>query len=448
MTSIAPWPAKFPTRADAPAFAVARRGGLVWLFALSCFLPYPAIAIGNRTGLQISHVLTALAIPALLLRPPGRTLWALLLILAPVYLSGFVNAMRPATVEVDVLPKEVLATTLAVCVLWPSSWLAERRRFRLALAAAAAATVLHAVVGLIQVEAFTRDEFPMLFLYRNPSFKNMENWAASYARYMKRPCGLFPEPSAMAAGLGPWLVVLAGISAAPGDARGLGLTRRDRQLYGAASAAGLLLLALSRSGAALAIMAGILIACLGQARGLLRSVKPGTWLGAGLLLVGALAAAAYVTSTVGSGLDQRVEASWGLRGLSIVTGMTANTEPLDLAFGVGPGQSTAVVRRLLSWFPLPEGQDDMAVWSLSVAYYMENGLIGGAAIVAVLLTAARSVARSSALALGVGALLAWVVGVGVTTSYLHLSSVWLFLGALLNWDKIFPVGARAEGAPP
>lgn len=445
MTFIAPSPV------DAPARVAARDRGLwlVGLFTLACFLPYPAVAIGARTGLQISHVLMALAIPALLLRPPGRTLLALLLILGPVYLSGFVNAMRSATAEADVLPKEALATTLAVCALWPSAWLAERGRFRVALAAAAAATLLHAAVGLIQVESFSRNEFPFVVLYRNPSFKNMEAWADSYARYMKRPCGIFPEPSAMAAGLGPWLVVLAGLSIAPaGGSGGPVSRRRDRRLFAAATAAGVLLLALSRSGAAPAIMAGVAFACLGQLRHRARALKPGALLGIGLLLAGALAAVAYIASTVGAGLDERVEASWGLRGLSIVTGLTANTEPLDLIFGVGPGQSTAVVRRLLSWCPLPVGQDDMAVWSLSVAYYMETGLIGAAAIGAVLLMAVRSVARSSAAALGLGALLAWVVGVAFATSYMPLSSVWLFLGALLNWDSIFPAGARAEGVAP
>ena len=41
---------------------------------------------------------------------------------------------------------------------------------------------------------------------------------------------------------------------------------------------------------------------------------------------------------------------------------------------------------------------------------------------------------SSAVVLGLAAAAVWLAGVGVTTSYYHLSLVWLFLGLLLHWD--------------
>ena len=49
-----------------------------------------------------------------------------------------------------------------------------RERFGEVLAAACAAIVVHALIGLYQVYSFAHDEFPLLFLYRNPSFKSME----------------------------------------------------------------------------------------------------------------------------------------------------------------------------------------------------------------------------------------------------------------------------------
>lgn len=443
MTSIAPWPAERAAAPQArePAPGADRGAGFVRLFVLACFLPYPALAIGRRTGLQLSHALAAAAVPALAARPPRRGLAALLLVLGPVALSGFVNAMRNGTAEAEVMPKEAVSLALAVSALWPAGWLADRGRFRAALGAVAAAVFLHAAVGAVQVEAFSRDEFPLLFVYQNPSFKSLEGWATFYARYMKRPCGLFPEPSALAAALGPWVVVLTGLAL---DPAALGLSRRDRRLYAAAAVAGVALLTASRSGAALAVLLGVAVAAGGRAV----LVRPRSW-AAALLVAGVLACGAgFMGSFSDTALDDRIESSWGLRGQSIVTGLTANTRPLDLVFGVGPGQSTAVVRRLLAGFFLPEGQDDMAVWSLAVTHYMENGLVGAAGMAVVLAAAARAVARSSAAALGLGGLLAWLVGVTVTTSYMHLSPLWLFLGVLLEWDRIFPGRPRAGGATP
>jgi hypothetical protein len=80
----------------------------------------------------------------------------------------------------------------------------------------------------------------------------------------------------------------------------------------------------------------------------------------------------------------------------------------------------------------------MAVFSLAVAFYMENGLLGALAILGVVCLTIRSILRSSAVALGLCGLGTWLFGTGVTTSYLPLSSLWLFLGALLSWDHLFP----------
>ena len=58
--------------------------------------------------------------------------------------------------------------------------------------------------------------------------------------------------------------------------------------------------------------------------------------------------------------------------------------------------------------------------------------------IAVLTMVLLAMVRSSAVLLGLGALATWLVGVMATTSYMHLSAIWLFLGAMLNWDQLFP----------
>ena len=85
--------------ADMRAVPPARRGWswTAWLFAFAYFFPYPALAIGGNTGLQVSQVAALAAIPFLVARPPGRSFWAMLLLLGPV----FVSILSPFPLEID-----------------------------------------------------------------------------------------------------------------------------------------------------------------------------------------------------------------------------------------------------------------------------------------------------------------------------------------------------------
>ena len=95
--------------------------------------------------------------------------------------------------------------------------------------------------------------------------------------------------------------------------------------------------------------------------------------------------------------------------------------------------------------PIPKSQETVAIWSVAVCYYAETGLLGAAALLAVLAMAVGAIARSSAVLLGLCALGSWLVGVVVTTSYFPLSPVWLFLGVVLSWDRLFPRAALMRG---
>jgi hypothetical protein len=412
-------------------------------FALSCFFPYPALALGGNTGLQVSQGLALAGAPFLCARSPGKPLLALLLLLVPVYLSALLALVSGESPSAAVLQKESVALTLAFLVLWPSEWVAVRDRFRLVLAAAGAAVVVHAAIGPYQVYSFAKGEFPLLFPYKNPSFKSMEEWAKVYVTYIQRPCGLFPEPSAMAASLSPWLVLLAGLLIDPARAQALGW--KGRRLATAAVAFGFLLIALSRSGSAFPTTAAVAALCAAKVPGWSRSFGVRKFLTLAVVLAAALGVGGHAAYRLSGGLEDRVESSWGLRALSIEAGLSANTDPMTLAVGVGPGQSTPVVRRQLAWVPLPEDQDELAVFSLAVCYYMETGLIGAPALAAVLAMALRAVVRSSAVVLGVCSLGSWLVGVTATTIYMALSAVGLFLGVRLTWDRLFP--QRAAAAP-
>jgi len=432
--------------ADTRAVPPARRGWsrAAWLFAFACFFPYPALAIGGNTGLQVSQAAALAAIPFLVARPPGRSFRAILLLLGPVFVSMFLNHMFVDVPSPDVLVKQSIGTALAVLVIWPADWLADRDLFREVLAAAGAAIVLHSLIGLLQLYSFSKDQFPLLFLYVNPSFNSMQEWAEEYALYVKRPCGLFPEPSAMAASLGPWTVLLAGLLLNPGLRRRLGWRRAWPVIPPVAC--GCLMLALSGSGSTFALMAALLVICAGEVWRMVHAPRPSQLVMVALVLLSVASVLGYAISQLGSEhLESRIDSSWGLRAASIRMGLTLNSDPLNVAVGVGPGQSSPIIMSHWSGPPISKTQKDVAIFSMAVSYYAETGLLGAAALLAVLAMAVGAITRSSAVLLGLCAFGSWLVGVVVTTSYCALSPVWLFLGVVLSWDRLFPRAILMKG---
>ena len=300
--------------ADMRAVPPARRGWsrAAWLFAFAYFFPYPALAIGRTTGLQVSQVAALAAIPFLVARPPGRSFWAILLLLGPVFVSTFLHHMFADIPSPDLLVKVSIALALAVLVIWPADWLADRDLFREVLAAAGAAIVLHLLIGLLQLYSFSKNQFPLLFLYVNPSFMSVQEMYVGYALYNKRPCGLFPEPSAMAASLGPWTVLLAGLLLNPGLRRRLGWRRAWPVIPPVAC--GCLLLALSESGFTFTLMAALLVICAGEVWRMVHAPRPSQLVMLALVLLSVVSVLNYAISQLGSGrLESRIDYSWGLR---------------------------------------------------------------------------------------------------------------------------------------
>ena len=303
--------------ADMRAVPPARRewSWAAWLFAFACFFPYPALAIGNSMGLQVSYAAALAAIPFLVARPPGRSFRALLLLLGPLFVSMFLNHMFADVPLPDNLVKTPIGLALTVLVIWPADWLADRDLFREVLAAAGAAIVLHSLIGLLQLDSFSKGQFPLLFLFVNPSFSWTQEVADNYARYNKRPCGLFPEASAMAASLGPWVVLLAGLLLNPGLRRRLGWRRAWPVIPPVAS--GCLLLALSQSGSTFALMAALLVICAGEVWRMVHAPpRPSQLVMVALVLLSVASVLGYAIPQLGSGnLQGRIDISWGLRGL-------------------------------------------------------------------------------------------------------------------------------------
>jgi hypothetical protein len=426
----------------------------VFLFAFVCFLPNPALPIGGNTGLQAGQIMALLSLPVALLMsglPTRQTLVSLVLLL-PVLLSCFLVVLTDRAISNEVVFKSTVATALVFVVLVPAGKVVNKRYTMSLLSGVAWAVVLNAVVGFYQAYRFAQDELPLAGLYQNPSFNNfMNSDPERYALYVKRPFGLFPEPSAMAASIGPWLILFVGLLLYPKLRREMTRGALARLLL--AVVCGLGLIIMSRSGYTIWLLAGLVLVILPYLkRHVLRLYRPGSlFVLMALVLVGA-ALVALSVAHVGSRLDIQENSSWSARLASIVWSFTyLGTSLGNMLYGVGSGQSYLILQSTGS-SSLPAasfgGLPVDAVWSVVVGYILETGLLGALALALVLIMVMRAIVRSSARLVGFSCLGAWLAGVVFTTSYLPLLPIWLLLGVLLGWDRIFQPRATANGLGP
>ncbi len=427
----------------------------VFAFAFIAFVPNPALPIGSSTGVQAGQLLAIASVPAFVVLGsfPRRHTQVLLVLLAPVLLAGMVALLARRAFADDVVLNNVVATVLIMTVLIPAGSAVRAHHLPPLLCGAATAILANALLGLYQLYAFAQDVFPFPGLYQNPSFLSVISTDPNpWATYVKRPFGIFPEPSAMAASTGPFLVLFLALLLRR-DLRAR-VTPRVRALLAVALVAGAALVVLARSGYAAFLMAGFLLVALPAIRDAVRRLHrlSGLLTVAAVVVVGVLVATAAL-SVLGARVESEVEGSggesWPLRSASIVQGVTylGRSVP-DLLFGAGPGQSSLALESLGAVGAGLGGETGRAaVWSATGTYLHEAGLVGLAALVAALAVMVRAIARSAAASVGAVCLLAWFAGVSVTTSYLSLLPVWLFFAMLLGWDLLFVRGRGSHDDP-
>jgi len=426
----------------------------IFLFALICFVPNPALPIGQSTGLQAAQIMALLYLPVLFLTsglPRRQTLVALLLFL-PVVVSCFFVVLTDSAISTEVVFKAMGATALVHVVLVSAGKVVNKKYTVSLLSGVAWAIVLNAVLGFYQAYRFAQDEFPLPGLYQNPSFDNFIGGdPEEYALYVKRPFGLFPEPSAMAASIGPWLILLVGLLLYPKLRPGI--TRGTLAQLLLAVVCGVVLIILSRSGFTIWLLAGLLLVILPYLKDqVLRLNRPRSLFRlTTVVLVGAALVAVSVVY-VGSRLDIQENSSWSVRLASLVWSLTyLGTSLSNMIYGVGPGQSYLILQSSGS-SSLPAasfgGLPVSAVYSWATSYILEMGLLGALALALVLIMVLRAIVRSSARLVGFSCLGAWLGGVVLTTSYRPLFGIWLLLGVLLGWDRIFQARATTSGLGP
>lgn len=431
-----------------PARPALSRLGVVFtfVFVFSCFFPNPALPVGSSTGLQLSQALALLFLPVMLvIGLPKRHTLALLLVTLSLAASGFYVVLTGRAITDGVVVKVTAATVLALLPLLPVGWLLYKGYALHVLRAVAWGIIANSLWGAYQLYSFSRNTFPMIWIYQNPSYGDfIQSLEVEWALYVKRAFGFFPEPSAMSASIGPWLVLMVGLLMYPGLLDGI--TAKTKALLWAALILGLALIMTSQSGFMLPLMASLLVVALPMLfRLLIRAYRPGNMLLLVILGVSGVVLAIIAVSYLGDRLDFQND-SWQQRGQSILWGIFyLGTDPGVFLFGVGPGQSYEMLSQAGGEETLSSGS---AVWSVTVNHLQEQGLVGGLALLAVFGVMLNAIIRSGSRMVGLACLMAWSAGVILTTSYISLSPIWLFMGALLLWDHLFaPSSAKKDEDP-
>ncbi len=406
-------------------------------FGFCCFMPYAAVSVGANTAVQSGNLLSILImLPMLVMSWRGRRFWIIPALVAPLVLSTAVVAFTGGDLHISINTLFAWAlsaiTLIAMQVLGPLLFLH-------LLAGVAAAAVVHALFGVWQYFAFQAGYFPLDWFFQNKSFLSIQDNLDIIVRYIQRPFGLFPEPSAMSASLAPfvllWFAMLGG------------LVRLRRQpprslmiLFTLAACGSLALMILSRSGhTAITLAAGAVLAVVWFKRS---RATPGNALAILIALGVVLPMVIYFAADA---LDDRMggaemgNSSWAERSSSMLIGLKLVGQGGIPAvfFGLGTGMMAPLMQKLYGL---------EAVWSITLTYFYETGLIG---LLATLLIGRHLLLKWKQSAFDpvfAAIFFVWIVGITITTSYVQLLPIWLAVGLLVMWNDIIEPAGVARAA--
>jgi hypothetical protein len=415
-----------------------RRARVSAVLSFSSFFVFPAIPIGHTGALTIPLAMAALLAFAWMWRLDASDWRPFAWMMAPPLVSGFVVLLVGSALAPDVVPKAILSLAMAFIVVVPARHLIRAGHGEQFLLGAALAVLVQSALGAYQSIAFDRGTFPFAGLMAtNPGQAMTPDQMETYVAYIQRPFGLFAEPSAMAACVGPWLAVMS-TALFTGRSR----SRRQGAILALALASGLALVVTSRSGQAAPTVAGAAVPAVWAAFSSRRSafVRGATLLlGVGMVC----AATVWLMNNAAARFKYSENESWQGRLESIQLAVESLQSPEHLLVGVGPGQSVA---HLTSTALKDRVYGEIgAVASITLAYAMETGLLGLVCMLWVGALIARSIWASRARLAGAACGIAWLVGVAFATTYSQQPALWTAMAMLLSWDSVF--GARAAGRP-
>src|SRR3954469_25230651 len=133
---------------DARLAAVQRRRALLaGAMGFFCFMPYPALNIGNTTAIQLGNVLTLLmALPVLVVSWKRRPFWIVPLLLAPLCLGALHVALTSSGADAITSFKSINVWTISAVAVLATQLYAPAYALEM-LTGVALATLAHVAVG-------------------------------------------------------------------------------------------------------------------------------------------------------------------------------------------------------------------------------------------------------------------------------------------------------------
>lgn len=401
--------------ADAPAAPVPFSPRVAILIVLTLF-PYLALPVGDSTNLPLAS-LFAVAFAREIMGRPRLLVPFLVLSLGPIlmlYVQFLLGRSLGWVIHAGVWFFQVLPFVAVAAAVVVSA-----HTVRITLR-----VVLIAAAGYAVVQKFFLDSgvLPFVWMYDLPGYWSVPDNLDEIVTYVRRPFGWFPEPSFMAGTL-----VLASIGLLL-----LGYRERNRPSVPDLLAVGLVAvaMALSQSGSALPTLPVLAALAILPCSSVRRQVA--------FVLAGIVLWAVVATDLLESRYSTP-NASWNDRLASIIGGgrYLLDNQPF-LFTGIGVGGSTALYEHRLiplSGLGVAYPLDD--IFSVSGGIVMSNGIIAGAAMLAVLLVPiVWAFAHSTSPIFGVLAAAAWFVVASLTISYDSAAWIWalpgLCLGVLLS----------------
>jgi hypothetical protein len=391
------------------------------------YLPYPAIPAGNNTGIQVGNLLTLLMMLPVVALPWRRKSFMLYPVLV---IPILISAIKVCVDAGDPLIGFKLSAVwiFSMLTLVAAQVYAPRYPLQLMIGIAVCA-LLHAVVGAWQLLGFHSGYLPLEPIYVNPAFASVQEASKVIVRYVQRPFGLFPEPSAMASSLGPWLIFWLALSTGLVRLR-VPVSSRCKALFATAALASLALIFVSRSGHTVFVLAGLgIVFCLWLIRGHSPLVMYGVLT---VTLAVVLPILLWLTMQA---MQSRLESvrgdndSWQERSSSLIIGgrLTFMTDGPTMIFGMGIGQSNDIL-----W----DNARLEAVWSVLLTYIYEQGVFGIIAVGWIAFYLIDVWRRTHFKAVLFAVAIVWLIGITLTTSYEQLLPTWLFLGWMSVWRDI------------
>lgn len=410
---------------------------VVFLFFFIIFIPYPAIPIGSSTGLQGGQLISLLSIPVLILYGiPRRHLYTFIIIISPIIISLVYNQL--AGKSSDIMIKSLISSILVLWIIVPAGKVINRHYYIIVLNSVSIALILHFVIGACQIYAYSKNTFFLPNLYQsNPSFPIYENVIELLVLYIRRPFGLFPEPSAMSASIGPWVVLLAGYLFYPNNFSAI--SKIQKLFYGFAMISAIFLIMSSGSGYIIILFFCLTLLFIPILVKFLYNVDLKTV----LILICILMLCLLIWFEFGSQYLRRYNTenvSWQARANSLFIGLTMLSENANtFFFGVGPGQAHLFLIKepyfISKLFDVEH--EIIAIWSIIMNYIIENGILGLFGFCLVFILIIRSIWSNQLYWVGFISFIAWLFSVIFTSSYWSLLPIWLFLAVLISWDQLF-----------